>query len=159
MAPLSRDLALSDDQLQALLADEWNVRIATHGPGDRINLTPMWFVWHEGKMFLYCRGQKVVNLRRNPAVTVLVDRNIRFPELQGAMMQGRGRVLEDEAAEAAEPGLPAVRDLFGRKYNGGHGEPAGDPQPMAASARGKSMRWVVIEPDTIVTWDNFKLRR
>jgi nitroimidazol reductase NimA-like FMN-containing flavoprotein (pyridoxamine 5'-phosphate oxidase superfamily) len=159
MAPLNRDLALTDAQLTELLDSEWNVRIATQGPGDRINLTPMWFVWHDGRMWLYCRGQKVVNLRRQPAVTVLVDRNTRFLELQGAMIQGRGRVLEDEAAEAAEPALVAVREMYGRKYNGGHGEPAGDPQPMAASARGRSMRWIVIEPDNIVTWDNFKLRR
>lgn len=159
MAPLSRDLALSPEQLDALLADEWNVRIATQGPGDRINLTPMWFVWHDGRMWLFCRGQKVVNLRRNPSVTVLVDRNVRFPELQGAMIQGRGRVLEDLDAEMAEPALREVREIFGRKYNGGHGEPAGDPQPMAASARGRSMRWIVIEPDNIVTWDNHKLTR
>ena len=54
------------------------------GPGDRINLTPLWFGWARGNIYFYCRGQKVVNLRRDPVATVLVDRNERFPELQGA---------------------------------------------------------------------------
>jgi len=38
-----------------------------------------------GTVYFYCRGQKVMNLRRNPVVTVLVDRNERFPELVGCL--------------------------------------------------------------------------
>ena len=75
------------------------MRVATIGPGTRINVTPLWFGWGQGKIYFYCRGQKVVNLRRNPTCTVLVDKNERFPELQGAMFQGKAIVLEDAAAE------------------------------------------------------------
>ena len=42
------------------------------GPGDRINLTPMWFGWAGGKIYFYGRGQKVVNLRRNAACSCVV---------------------------------------------------------------------------------------
>src|SRR4051812_29276853 len=100
MAPLSRELSLTDDELTELMTTCWNMRIATLGPGTRINLTPLWFGWAGGRIYFFGRGQKVVNLRRSPDCTVLVDRNERFPELQGAMFQGRGVVLEDSAAEA-----------------------------------------------------------
>ena len=68
------------------------MRIATIGPGTRINLTPLWFGWAGGNVYTYCRGQKVINLRRNPVTTILVDRNERFPELQGGNVPGEGEV-------------------------------------------------------------------
>src|SRR5688572_29617062 len=72
MAPISRELALTDDELDELMTTSWNMRIATVGPGDRINLTPLWFGWAGGSVYTYARGQKVANLRRRPAATVLV---------------------------------------------------------------------------------------
>ena len=87
--PIPKELSLTDDELDELLASSWNMRIATVGPGTRIDMTPLWFVWVDGRIFTYCRGQKVANLRRNPQATILVDRNERFPELVGAMFQGR----------------------------------------------------------------------
>ena len=131
-------------------------------PRERINLTPLWFGWAGGRIYFYGRGQKIVNLRRSPECTVLIDRNERFPELQGAMFQGRATVLEDAAAEAADPHLEEARWQMGTHYAGGHGEQApatGERVRNEASARGRSWRWVVLEPRRVVTWDNHKLGR
>lgn len=156
--PLSRKLALSAEQLDDMLCNDWNCRIATVGPGTRINLTPMWFGYAGDCFYIYGRGQKVANLRRDPTCTILVDRNEKFPELQAVMLHGKARVLEDAAAEAADPHLAAARVQMGRKYNGGHGEAAvAEPPPNSATARGKTGRWLVFEPEGSVSWDNFKL--
>ena len=128
--PISRKLALDDAQVEELMTTTWNCRIATLGPGDRINLTPMWFSWAGGRVYLYGRGQKVVNLRRNPACSIVVDRNERFPELQAVTMQGTATVLEDADAEAADPHLEEARVHFGSKYNGGP-RPARRGRPAA----------------------------
>ena len=158
--PIAPELALDDDQLHELLSNEWNIRIASVNPNGSINLTPMWFGWAGGKIFIMGRGQKVVNLRRNPACTVLVDRNERFPELQAVMMQGQAAILENAQDEAAEPHLAEARRLMGIKYNGGHGQPpVEDPAPMSATAGGRTRRWIVFTPEKTVTWDNFKLDR
>ncbi len=117
--PISKRLAMSEDRLTDLMMNTWNMRIATIGPGVEINLTPMWFGWAEGKIFTFGRGQKVVNVRRNPVCSIIVDRNERFPELQAAMFQGRARVLETSAEEQAEPGMDIVREQMGVKYAGG----------------------------------------
>lgn len=157
---LSRELALDQDQIEDMLNNDWNIRIATLDASANINLTPMWFGWAGGKIYIYGRGQKVVNLRRNSNCTVLVDRNEKFTELQAIMMRATARVLETAEDEAAEPDLVQARRQMGIKYNGGHGQPPVDnPPPMAASAGGRSRRWIVITPERTVTWDNFKLSR
>lgn len=160
MARIPPELALTDDELDDLMTSSWNMRVATIGPGPRINLTPLWFGWAGGRLYFYCRGQKIANLRRDPTCTVLVDRNERFPELQGAMFQGTATVLEDEAAEAADPYLEEARWQMGTKYAGGHGEAApasGERVRNDATARGRAWRWVVVVPQRTVTWDNHKL--
>ena len=157
---LPRELALDAAQIEEIMASQWNMRIASVGPGSRINLTPMWFGWAGGRVYFYGRGQKVVNLRRNPECTVLIDRNEKFPELQAVMFQGRAQVLEDAAAEAADPHLAEARVQMGRKYNGGHGRaPVADPPPNSATGGGRNRRWVVVVPRHTVSWDNFKLGR
>jgi nitroimidazol reductase NimA-like FMN-containing flavoprotein (pyridoxamine 5'-phosphate oxidase superfamily) len=157
---LPRELALDPEQIEEIMTSEWNLRIATHSPGDRINLTPMWFGWAGGRIYIYGRGQKIANLRRQPECTVIVDRNEKFPELQALMFQGRATVLEDAEAEAADPHLAEARVQMGRKYNGGHGrDPVDDPPPNDATAGGRSRRWIVVVPERSVTWDNTKLGR
>jgi len=112
MARISKTLALTDEQLDDLMTSNWNMRIATVGSGGRINLTPMWFGWMNGKIYFTGRGQKIVNLRHHPQANVPVDKNECFPELVGAMFQGTGRVLED----AADADLKEARTVLGAKY-------------------------------------------
>ena len=157
--PISTKLALSGEQLEELMVSCWNMRIATLGPANHINLTPMWFGWAGGRIYTFGRGQKVVNLRRNSECTILVDRNEKFPELQAVMFRGKASVLEDLDAEEADPYLDEIRIQMGTKYAGGHGRPAADPpEPNRASATGKSGRWIVFTPNKQLSWDNFKLK-
>ena len=157
---LPRELALDPEQVEEIMTTEWNLRIATHGPRDRINLTPMWFGWAGGRIYIYGRGQKVANLRRRRECTVIVDRNEKFPELQAIMLQARATVLENAAAEAADPHLAEARVQMGRKYDGGHGRPpVNDPPPNDATAAGRNRRWIVVVPERMVSWDNHKLGR
>ena len=93
---LPREISLTETEIDQIMIEQWNLRIATLGPESRINLTPMWFGWAGGKIFISARGQKVVNLRRHPDCTILIDRNEKFPELQGIMMESRACVLEDK---------------------------------------------------------------
>src|SRR3954452_11938800 len=162
MAKIARELALTDEQLDELMTTTWNMRVATVGPGDRINVTPLWFGWGGGNVYFYCRGQKITNLRRSPTATVLVDRNERFPELQGVMLQGQARVLEDADAEAAAPHLEDVRWQMGTKYAGGHGEaapPAGERVRNGASARGRGWGAGGFPPLHAARWEKQRVRR
>ena len=158
MARIPAKLSLTADELDELMTTSWNMRIATVGPRERINLTPLWFGWAGGKVYFYGRGQKITNLRRNPVCTVLVDRNERFPELVGAMFQGHATVLETAEDENADPYLEDVRWQMGTKYAGGHGEPVSRERVRyPQTAAGRSARWAVFQSDRLITWDNHKL--
>lgn len=155
MAKIADHLRLSHDEIDALMAREPRLRIATVGPGTDINLTPMTFGWAGGRVYVFGRGQKIANLRRNPTATVLVDVGDRWRELKGIMMRGRARVLEDAQAEAADPHLAVARLNLGEKH-GLHGDD-GVVTPYAATASGRSRRWIVFTPKTVVSWNNERL--
>ncbi|MEE8078250.1 MAG: hypothetical protein V3T18_04575, partial [Pseudomonadales bacterium] len=61
---LPRDIILSPSEIDELMSESWNLRVASVGPGSRINVTPMWFGWAGGAVYFFGRGQKIVNLRR-----------------------------------------------------------------------------------------------
>ena len=87
---------------------------------------------------------------------MLVDLGDSWHTLQGIMLQGEAHVLEDEAQEQAEPDLAAARYNLGVK----HGlTEAGDTVPYGATASGRSRRWIVFTPHTVVSWDNTRLDR
>ena len=102
---LPREGALWDEEVDDVMTGQWNLRFATIGVGTKINLTPMWFCWAQGKIYISARGQKVVNLRPNPQCTVLVDKNEKFPELLGIMMDCRAVILESKDEEEGDLGL------------------------------------------------------
>jgi hypothetical protein len=122
MARIPAELGLTAVELDKLMTTSRTMRVATIGPGQRINVTPLWFGWAAGRVYFYGRGQKIVNLRRSPVCTVVVDRNERYPELQGAMFQGHAMVLENAEQEDADPHLEEVRWLIGTKYAEVQGE-------------------------------------
>ena len=61
------------------------------------------------------RAQKIVNLRRDPRATVLVESGARYKELSGVMVRGRVELIDGPAALAealsltgADPNNPAA---------------------------------------------------
>lgn len=154
MAKIDPSLQLDPSQIDTLMCGEKTLRIATIGPGVDINLTPMTFGWAGGCVYIFGRGQKVANIRRHESATVLVDLGTAWRELQGIMMRGRATILETKGDEDADPHLAEAQINLGKK----HGlTKDGKPAPYSATASGKSRRWIVFTPKTIVSWDNAKL--
>jgi nitroimidazol reductase NimA-like FMN-containing flavoprotein (pyridoxamine 5'-phosphate oxidase superfamily) len=154
MARIAASLKLTTAEIDGLMRSESRLRIASIGPGAEINLTPMTFGWAGGRVYVYGRGQKIANLRRNPTATVLVDTGEAWRELKGVMLRGRARVLENAEEEAADAHLAQAQVDLGAK----HGLVRdGVAAPYTASAAGRSRRWIVFTPTTIVSWNNEKL--
>ncbi len=51
MGRIKAELGLTSDELDEMMAAQWNMRVATVGPGERINLTPLWFGWGGGRIY------------------------------------------------------------------------------------------------------------
>jgi len=116
----------------------------------------MWYVMEEGKVVYrsFTRSQKIVNLRRDPRLSVLVERGEAYAELQGVMIEGRARLIDDPAYVLALYGKMAA------KYAMVGPEPKVLSPEELESAFGRyapKNTAVVVEPVRVTTWDHTKL--
>lgn len=95
--------------------------VATHSADGTIHLVPMWYAMDGDHPVMWTNGrsQKVVNLRRDPRLTVLVEEGDTYTELAGVQAIGRAELVEDYASVlrigrtvAARYDLPAPPELL-----------------------------------------------
>ncbi len=142
MAPL--DLSLTPDERDRFLATAWTARVATVGPGGDPHVVPLWFVWHDGVLFVNTtRGNRTVrNAERDPRAAATVDDGERYDELRGVVLHGR---LRESTGDAR---LAAVSDGFADKYFGGN-------RPHFEGWRNRF--FLRLDPDSISSWDFRKI--
>jgi PPOX class probable F420-dependent enzyme len=96
-----RDVIVMDEaEIDAFLDAQRSSTIATLGPQGQIHLVGMWYAWFDGHIWLETKvkSQKVRNLRRDDHMTFLVEAGHTYDALRGVSMEGRGVVIEDDAA-------------------------------------------------------------
>ena len=96
-------------------------------------------------MTSYGKAQKVINIRRNPKVALMVEAGDEYAELRGVMIRGRCEILEGETA---------VRAAFE-----GRAVAQTNPAPVNPGAAASAPKRVVLKivPEKIVSWDHRKL--
>ncbi len=110
--PSRRDqIAMSDDELRAFVAEQMIVSVATAGPRGRPHLVPLWYV-ADGivlRSWTYAKSQKAKNLERDPRATLQVEDGVLYHELRGVMLEcdvgrrarpGRGREVRPRPVRA-----------------------------------------------------------
>jgi nitroimidazol reductase NimA-like FMN-containing flavoprotein (pyridoxamine 5'-phosphate oxidase superfamily) len=115
-------------EIDELLSTATDLQVATNGQDGYPHLTTLWFILVAGLVTFrsFTKSQRIVNLRRDPRVTVLVEAGKDYSELRGVMIQGRaeldtdpGRVMDTYLAvtrkmRGADMTPEAVESLFGR---------------------------------------------
>jgi hypothetical protein len=95
----------------------------------------------------YGKSQKILNLRRDPQVTCLVESGDEYSQLKGVELVGTGEILESQ-----DDVLAVGRSVFER-YSGEWSDAAAE-----GVARMGAKRVVVkINVDKVVSWDHAKL--
>ena len=90
-------VVMSHDEVVDFLHQQRSSTVATIGPNGRVHLVAMWYavldehVWIETKS----KAQKVVNLRRDPRMSFLVEAGHTYDQLRGVSLEGTGTVVED----------------------------------------------------------------
>ena len=142
-------ITMTDDEVAAYLEEQKVLNVATIGPSGHPHVVAMWFVLLDGKpaFWTFGKSQKVMNIRRDPKITALVESGEAYNELRGVELVGTARLLED---------YDTILDLGTRvatKYSGAPGE-AGMPfvEKQATKRVG-----VVIDVERVVSWDHTKL--
>lgn len=143
--------AMTGDEIAATLAEARDLQVATLGADGWPHLTTVWYTVIDGVITFRCftKSQRLVNLRRDPRITALVELGDSYDELRGVMVRGTARLSDDPAdvvqvyarvlarMQGQEPDLAAAEALFGR-----------------FAAKNTVVR---VEPGRIVSWDHRKL--
>lgn len=143
-------IALTPAEQEAFFQDGWTIQIASNGPKGFPHLVAMWYVVIDGMVHFttFGKSQKVLNLKRDPKITAMLESGKAYTELRGLVIEGNAEVLEDTAFTAK------VMAQVGAKYNG---IPVPTDTPEAALKVASKRVVIRINPVDIYTWDHGKL--
>ena len=98
MANQRGQVQMDDAEVDAFLTEQRSSTVATIGKDGAVHLVAMWYAWLDGHVYLEtkAKSQKVVNLRRDPRMSFLVENGHTYDQLRGVALEGNGVVLEDE---------------------------------------------------------------
>lgn len=145
---------MSSPEVEAFLAEEELVTIATTGPSGRPHLMPLFYV-AEGLdvlCFTYGASQKVRNLRREPHATLQVEAGRRYDELRGVMMECDAELTADPDAVLAT-GLALAERMARRERRDAVTAAVGRETVARQAAKRVAIRF---RPTRIVSWDHRK---
>ncbi len=142
-------ITMSHDEVVAFLEQQRVVNIATLGPTGTPHLVAMWYalvdeaIWFETK----AKSQKVLNLRRDPRISCLVEAGHTYDTLRGVELEGTAEIVED-ADRLWEVGVSVWE-----RYYGPYTE---EQRPLLEIMLSKRVA-VRVQVDRMRTWDHRKL--
>jgi PPOX class probable F420-dependent enzyme len=142
-------IRMSDEEVAAFLSERRKLHVATLDRDGGPHLMPMYFLVVDGAVtfWTYTASQKIVNLRRDPRITVMVEDGEAYFDLRGVQIAGRVHLTSDVALVTA----------FGERLYERYFGPL-DEDGRAYVARSAARRTVVtVEPLRVVSWDHRKL--
>lgn len=90
-------VVMTPDEIEAFLDERRAMTMSTVNADGSIHSIAMWYGFLEGAVAIEskAKAQKVVNLRRNPNLTMLVEDGDTYEELRGVTLIGKGEIVED----------------------------------------------------------------
>ena len=142
-------IKMSDEEVDAFLHGRRSMTMSTISPDGSIHSVAMWYGFLEGAVAFETKtkAQKVVNLRRNPRLTCLVEAGETYDQLRGVTLIGRGEIVE-EPERIWELGVSVFE-----RYNAPYSD---ELKPFVEAMLNKRVV-VKLHVDKIVTWDHRKL--
>lgn len=152
-----KDLSMTDEELLAFLSDgAKTLQVASNDRDGYPHIVPMWFLVEDGKVVFrsFSKSQKIVNLRRNPKLSVLIESGETYDELKGVMIRGTATLIDDRATVLAIYGAIAAK----YKMIGGESvQLEGAALEAAFGSYAEKNTAVVVEPIKVASWDHSKL--
>jgi PPOX class probable F420-dependent enzyme len=142
-------IRMTDDEVREFLDGRRTMSVATIGKDGHPHLVAMWYGFLDGvpAFWTYAKSQKILNLRRDPRITCLVEEGDAYDQLRGVELVGKGTVLDDHDT------VVALGESVHERYNG----PLNDEVRAVLVQMGAKRAAVRIDVDSIVSWDHRKL--
>ena len=151
MSKSRQAVSMSEEEVQAFLADNIKLQVATVGKDGAPHLTTLFYVVQDGLVAFWTYGssQKVKNLERDPRITALVETGTDYAELAGVSIQGTAELVRDPDG-IRRIGSAVVTAMAG-------GADLGDLGRDIVEKQVAKRVGIVIRPDKVASWDHSKM--
>ena len=142
-------IRMTDAEVRDFLQERHTLQVATLGPTGHPHLVAMWYGFHGDQIafWTYGRSQKIVNIKRDPKMTCLVEEGDDYSELRGVELIGTGIILDDPAD------VQAIGESVYERYTA----PIDDNARKLVQAMGAKRVAVLLDVERTVSWDHRKL--
>jgi PPOX class probable F420-dependent enzyme len=142
--PRRRQIRMTPEEQAAFLRDNTKCALATIDQDGFPHVVAMGFYVEDGIFYMtsYAKAQKVLNIRRNPKVGLMVETGGSYAELQGVMVRGTCEIIDD---------VEAVRRIMNHRRSARESGRQGavDSAPKRVALK--------VTPHKITSWDHRKL--
>ena len=142
--PRRRQIRLTAEEQAAFLRGNPKCALATIDQDGFPHVVAMGFYVEDGVFYMtsYAKAQKVLNIRRNPQVGLMVETGASYAELRGVMVRGTCEIIDD---------VDIVRQVMNHR----RGANPGGPRATVDSAPKRVV--LKITPHKTASWDHRKL--
>ena len=148
-------IAMTDEEAKEFIETGWTLQVASNGNNGFPHLVAMWYGVIDDKIHFttYAKAQKVLNLKRDPRITVMLESGVEYSKIKGLVIEGEADVIENDPQL-----VMAVQDATGEKRNPNAQGRSSTPMDDEQRVRQASKRAVVrINPTRVYSWDHNKL--
>ena len=140
---------MSDDEISAFLEAGRDLQVASINADGTPHLVTMWYAMQDGEIafWTYGKSQKILNLRRDPRLSVLVATGEVYEQLKGVSIQGQAEIVDDR-----DDVLRYGEAVYERYWG-----PLNDTVREGVQAMGAKRVVIVVKPEKILSWDHSKL--
>jgi PPOX class probable F420-dependent enzyme len=142
-------LRMSDAEVTAHLDACYRMHVATLDADGSPHLVPLAYMWFDGELAFWTdpASRKVINLRRDPRITCLIETGDGVDEMRAVQISGRAEVIDDlETSRRAGEALTT-------RYSG----PLDDDGRAWVDSMAPVRVLVIVRPERVVSWDHRKL--
>ena len=146
-------IKMSEKELSTFLQKQISLQIGTINKDGSPHLTTMWY-FYDSENFIfhtYTKSQKIINLQRDPRITLLTEAGSQYSDLQGIIVYGNAEIIDgkeslEEVIRYMEMvGSKYIKDEDGAQYIEG----------MKLQAPKRSV--VIVKPSKFISWDHTKI--
>ena len=150
---LRNKIKMSEKELSTFLQKQISLQIGTINKDGSPHLTTMWY-FYDSENFIfhtYTKSQKIINLQRDPRITLLTEAGSQYSDLQGIIVYGNAEIIngKDNLEEVVRymeiVGEKYIKDKDGAQYIEG----------MKLQAPKRSV--VIVKPSKFISWDHTKI--
>ena len=142
-----QQIQLTHEEQTAFLKEPNKAALATIDKDGFPHVVAMGFLAKDGAIYMtsYAKAQKVLNIRRNPKVALMVESGKNYGDFRGVLLRGLCEIIED----------PVVVEKTMRELAGNQAGSSGVPKGAVNSAPKRALLKIV--PQKVSSWDHTKL--